>query len=94
MKNSVESKFYLSRCGFGAGLLVMVSAVAMTGCGTYPSWIPSAGPSAEQISNVQSSQDKSGIQVIEVTDAVARRVVASQRRLLFSETLGNAAAKD
>ena len=91
----IIQSFYWSAVKPSIALLTtaFVGAV-LSGCGTYPSWIPSAGPSAEQISNVQRSQDKSGIQVIEVTDAVARRVVASQRRLLFSETLGNAAAKD
>jgi polysaccharide export outer membrane protein len=55
--------------------------------------LPSAGPSTEQVTDLQGAQNQSGIQVIEVTDAVARRVVASQRRLLFSETLGAAVSK-
>jgi len=36
----------------------------------------------------QIGQNLSGVQVIEVTDAVARRVTVSQQRRLFSETLG------
>ncbi len=70
-----------------AGGLVLLALMA-GGCSTYPAWLPSAGPSAEQVTNVQGAQDLGGIQVIEVTDAVARRVVASQQRRLFSETLG------
>ena len=69
-------------------LLPAVLSLMSGGCGTHPAWLPSAGPSAEQVTGVQAAQNSSGIQVIEVTDAVARRVVASQQRRLFSETLG------
>ncbi|MCW2314207.1 polysaccharide biosynthesis/export family protein [Rhodoferax antarcticus] len=74
-------------------LLAFGSALLLAGCSTYPAWLPSAGPSTEQVANLQNPQNSSGIQVIDVTDAVARRVVASQQRLLFSETLGAAVSK-
>ena len=71
----------------------LVCAAVLAGCSTYPAWLPSAGPSTEQVTNLQNPQNSNGIRVIEVTDAVARRVVASQQRLLFSETLGAAVSK-
>jgi polysaccharide biosynthesis/export protein len=73
---------------------VLVAALVLAGCSTYPAWLPSAGPSAEQVNNsanvanAQNAQNLSGVQVVEVTDVVARRVAASQQRQLFSETLG------
>lgn len=91
MKNGFGSERSASGFEFGRGLMLIASAVLLAGCSTYPAWLPSAGPSAEQITNVQGAQNSSGIQVVEVTDAVARRVVASQQRRLFSETLGSTA---
>lgn len=77
-----------------SGRVAVLACVAgLAGCSTYPAWLPSAGPSTEQVTNLQGTQNRSGIQVIEVTDAVARRVVASQQRPLFSETLGAAVSK-
>ena len=64
---------------------------AVTGCGTYPPGLPSSGPSGEQINNAQAYQNAAGIEVVEITDAVARRVVASQQKRLFSETFGSTA---
>lgn len=75
----------------GLTLIAIGAAWTLAGCSTYPVWLPSAGPSGEQVTNVANSQVvQSGpaIRVIEVTDAVARRVVASQSLKLFSETLG------
>lgn len=64
------------------------SAALLAGCGTFPAWLPSSGPSAEQITNLQGNQISDGIEVVEVTDAVTRRVIASEQKRLFSETLG------
>lgn len=72
---------------------LLASMVMLSGCSTYPTWLPSSGPSAEQVSALQTSPTESDIQVVDVTDAVARRVVASQQRRLFSETWGGVAPK-
>ncbi len=69
---------------------IQVSACMLTvGCSTYPAWLPSAGPNAKQIVEAPKSASVAGIQVIDVSDAVARKVLASQQRSLFSETFGN-----
>lgn len=74
-----------------AGLLFaqLSSCVLIVGCSTYPSWLPSAGPNAKQVAYSPQSANVTGIQVIDMSDAVARKVLASQKRALFSETLGN-----
>ena len=53
-------------------------------------WLPSAGPSLKQIDparkGTQQVQRMEGIQLVEVTDAVARRLLAGRRQGLFSDT--------
>ena len=73
------------------GGVIAASVLALSGCSTYPAWLPSAGPNARQVADSTQSATVAGIQVIDVSDAVARKVLASQRRALFSETLGNSA---
>lgn len=67
--------------------LLATLALALSGCATYPSWIPSDGPSKAQVVAPGVVND-SGIQVVDLTDTVARRLLATQRQRLFSETLG------
>ena len=94
MKNNPEAGRFAPAGEAARAVLALTAALLLAGCSTYPAWLPSAGPSAEQVnnsakvSNAQNAQNLSGIQVVEVTDVVARRVVASQQRSLFSETLG------
>lgn len=71
---------------------VLLFTLGLGGCGTYPSWVPSTGPSADRVSNASDSTTLPNIQIIELNDAVARRVVASQPNSLFSETLRTSSA--
>ncbi len=84
----------ISRClarHLGIWMPALTCGLALTGCSTYPGWLPSAGPSRGQVVDVQQSELSLPIQVVDVTDAVARRVIAGERRSLFSETLGSKA---
>ena len=54
---------------------------------------PANGPSTRGIKHVLANEsDSSGIKVINVTDAVARRILANKRLDLFSENLGEGQA--
>ncbi|UZW55079.1 polysaccharide export protein [Sphingobium sp. JS3065] len=54
---------------------------------------PANGPSTRGIKQAESDESNSaGIKVIQVTDAVARRLLASKRQDLFSENLGEGQA--
>jgi len=55
------------------------------GCATFPGWLPSSGPSLAQV--VKQEAIDSPIPVVEVNDAVARRVLAAQRADSFAELL-------
>lgn len=70
-------------------LLAVLSLAALAGCSSFPSYIPSAGPSTEQVTSVPAKNPDLGIQVVELSDAVVKRVVASQRRTLLSEAFSN-----
>lgn len=71
---------------FAAGAAAVLSA-----CSTPPSWLPTSGPSRAQVEEASVSPNEMGIQIVEVSDAVARRVLASQRQSLFSEVFGASA---
>jgi polysaccharide export outer membrane protein len=68
-----------------------VAAALLAGCSTFPDWLPSTGPSRQQVIEVQERQPDSLIQVVSVTDRVARRLVASQQQQLFSQVLASKA---
>lgn len=72
-------------------ILCTCCGVLLTGCATYPSWLPGSGASRQQVMEVKITQPELPIQVVDLTEAVARRVLAGQKRTLFSETLGNRA---
>lgn len=79
------------RCRFPTCILILGLAVFLSGCATYPGWLPSAGPSREQVKEAKSTIPDLPIQVVDLTDAVARRLLANQKRSLFSETLASKA---
>jgi polysaccharide biosynthesis/export protein len=66
-------------------LLVAGAGSLLTGCATYPAWLPSAGPSTAQVEQTTAAPGSSAIQIVDVTDAVARKLLASQKQSLFSE---------
>ena len=83
MKTNIE-KIRARAC---ASALLHMSVALLAGCSTYPAWLPSAGPSAAQVQEAVATPNPatSSIQIVDVTDAVARRLVASQKQSLFSE---------
>jgi len=64
--------------------LGLLSASVMIGCST----LPSSGPSASHVEDAPDEKNVAGIQIIDVTDAVARKLFVSQQPSLFSEALG------
>ena len=64
----------------------LVASSLLTGCASLYSTLPTSGPSAKQVEESSDLLSSSGIQVIDVNDSVARKVLASRRLDLFSET--------
>lgn len=73
--------------------IVILTACGMAGCASYPSWIPSSGPSKTQVENVSLDTDGSGIQLVDVNNDVARRLITSRKTAMFSDVMGSAKAK-
>lgn len=69
-------------CNFG--LLLALSA-----CGTYPGWLASAGASRQQVQEGVSSGRVEGIQLIDVTDALARKLAHSKQLGEFDKIFPN-----
>ena len=67
-------------------LLATLIASGLSGCATQSAWLPSAGPSLEQVQQAATIPSGSNIQIVDVNDAVARKLLASQKLTLFSET--------
>ncbi len=63
----------------------------LTGCSTYPAWIPSSGPSTAQVVDQDAAVP---IPVIDISDAVAHRVLAAQKRSVFSEAFPGMVAQE
>ena len=86
MKIIVES---LNKCKMHIPLIVGSAALLLSGCASFPSWIPSSGASKAEIEKAKSVvQVESPIRVVPITDAVARRILANQSKGLFSDALG------
>lgn len=97
-KNRVSMSHALRRGASGAWRLgaLAVLAVFVAGCSTQNMpWLPAAGPSAAQIDPVRKEtrevQRIEGIQIVEVNDTIARRLLGARRQDLFSDVFSGSA---
>ncbi len=58
--------------------------LSLSGCASYPKWLPSAGPSAVTVMDAQEYMDSSGIVVLQVTPELANRASLREVPPLFS----------
>lgn len=58
----------------------------LTGCATYPGWLPSPGASREQVQGARNVSGNNGIQLVNINEAVTRQLLSSRKLNLFSET--------
>jgi polysaccharide export outer membrane protein len=82
---------------FGRGMLsasMLAFIVAGSGCSTYPASLPSAGPSLQQVTEPASpGPGAEQVRIVDVTDAVAKKVSSTQAINLFSDAFGNGSAQ-
>jgi len=80
------------------GALLILSALALTGCSSYTlSWLPTSGPSTQEVSKAEVNRltvSGNEIRVIDIDNAVALRVTASAKRRGFSETFAPVVGAD
>lgn len=65
--------------------LSLTLALFLGGCATMPGWIPTSGASREQVLEDHSSGRIEGIQLVDVDDALARRLAASRKNDEFAK---------
>lgn len=84
------NKVILRACSRYAGLLLvgLGYGVIVTGCASYPNWLPSSGPSREEVQESGDNRRLSGIQVVDVDSTIAHRLFAKRKQSLFSESFG------
>ncbi|KVL04104.1 polysaccharide biosynthesis/export family protein [Burkholderia cepacia] len=79
----------MSRLSHGVlGSVFVAGAFLLVGCSS----VPNSGPSTEQINKVGESPEAVGIQVVDVTDDVARKLYSERSRGDFLSILGASAA--
>lgn len=75
----------------GAWMFCLGVGAALSGCASSPDWLASSGPNRAQIQEKRDTQGIEGIQVVDVDEAVARKLIAGQKQRLFSESFGTVA---
>jgi len=68
---------FLRTLRLGAGLACIAG---LTACSVYSPFLPSSGPDARRVIEGAGEEPALGIQVVDLTDAVLRRVVTNQQR--------------
>ena len=67
--------------------LAMTASFALSGCATFSAWLPSSGPSKVQLIE-QRSETTDRIPVLDLDDALVRRLAALEKRGRFAESFG------
>jgi polysaccharide export outer membrane protein len=67
-------------------LLIVATSVFFSGCATYPGWLNTSGASREQIQDRNDYQGLDGVQLVVVNNSLTRKLLASRKKNLFSES--------
>ncbi len=66
--------------------IASISTILLSGCAGF---LPTIGPSRSAINEAKPPPNAAAIQIVDIDDAVTRRLLAQRATRLFSETLGN-----
>ena len=67
-------------------LAALALMLLVSGCARFQ--LPTIGPSREEIDKVAAQPGSAAVQVVDLDDGIARRLLAQRQQRLFSETLG------
>ena len=67
-------------------LAALALMLLVSGCARFQ--LPTIGPSREEIEKVAAQPGSAAVQVVDLDDGIARRLLAQRQQRLFSETLG------
>ncbi|MDR1936679.1 MAG: polysaccharide export protein [Candidatus Accumulibacter sp.] len=68
-----------------SSLIVLLAVLTLSGCATFPAWLSGSGASRQQIQEKHDSDRIEGIQLIDVNDALARRLAESKKLDRFDD---------
>jgi polysaccharide export outer membrane protein len=68
----------------------LLAVLSLSGCGTFPDWLPTSGASRQQVQQDHDSGRIEGIQLVDVNDALARKLAESKKLGQFSDTFPGA----
>ena len=68
-------------------LFFTLFALGTAGCGGFLNWLPSAGALRTQVEDAESDGRPEGVLVLDVNQAVARKLVQARKPVLFSDVL-------
>jgi polysaccharide export outer membrane protein len=87
--NAKRSSSKVSKLLAGATL-----ALTLSGCATMPGWISASGPSRQQVMEKSDSARIEGIELIDVNDALTRKLAAGKKLGQFSDTFPSVATNN
>ena len=59
--------------------IALLVVLPLAGCGTFPDWVSASGPSGQQVQEKHDTGRVEGIQLVDVNDAVARKLAESKK---------------
>jgi polysaccharide export outer membrane protein len=74
--------------------ICLPAVLTLSGCGTFPDWIPTSGASRQQVLEQTDSGRVEGIQVVGVNDVLARKLAHAKQLGQFSNTFTSKAANN
>lgn len=74
-----------SRQGVLLPAVALIAALSVVGCATSPDWISASGASRQQVMEVRDGRRIEGIQLVDVSDSLARKLADSKRLGQFAD---------
>ena len=68
--------------------LLLWCALPLTGCSTWPAWLPTSGPSRQEVEEHQQKAGLPGVRLVAVTDEITRQLTVSRKQLSFADAFG------
>lgn len=88
----MSKQFNLSKSG--VLFTSVVFALALQGCANPPAWLSSSGPSRQNVQETHDTTDIQGVEVIEVTNALAEKLAAGKALPKFSGIFSSATSNN
>jgi polysaccharide export outer membrane protein len=85
MSNSMNKK---------VSVICVLAVFCLSGCATYPEWLPASGASREQVQETRDTGRIEGIELVDVNDALVKRLAANKKPEQFASVFPSAASNN